>query len=98
MPILLIAGYDSVQLNYGAGQKPLDMAVQSLPRASRFVCAVLGLYALVGGIISFVGWPAALPRLTDWVNTGISIQPNTALAVMAAGTAIVLLMLGWKRT
>jgi PAS domain S-box-containing protein len=53
----------------------------------------LGLYALVGGLISLAGWPADLPRLADWFNNGISIQPNTTVAATLSGMA--LLCLGW---
>jgi PAS domain S-box-containing protein len=50
--------------------------------------SVVGLYALVGGIVSFIAWPADLPRLADWFNNGISIQPNTAVAVACSGAAL----------
>ena len=41
-----------------------------------------------------MGWPANLPRLTDWHNNGISIQPNAAVAVMCSGAALILLSWG----
>jgi hypothetical protein len=58
---------------------------------------LLGIYALLGGIVSFIGWAANIPRLTDWNNNGISIQPNAAIAATAAGTALVLLTFGFRR-
>jgi hypothetical protein len=58
---------------------------------------LLGIYALLGGIVSFIGWPANIPRLTDWDNNGISIQPNAAIAATTAGTALVLLTFGFHR-
>jgi PAS domain S-box-containing protein len=58
---------------------------------------LLGLYAFLGGTISFIGWPANIPRLTDWDNNGISIQPNSAIAATAAGVALVLLTFGFRR-
>ena len=43
------------------------------------------------GLISFIGWAADLPRLTDWIGDGISIQPNATIAAMCSGAAILLL-------
>ena len=68
-----------------------------LPRSGRSVVAALGLYAVLGGLTSFIGWAADIPRLTDWINSGISIQPNTCVAVMAAGAAVILLAWGHRR-
>jgi signal transduction histidine kinase/CheY-like chemotaxis protein len=64
---------------------------------ARISSVVLGLYALVGGVTSFIGWPADLPRLTDWVGDGISIQPNATLASSFAGAALVSLGFGLPR-
>ena len=50
----------------------------------------LGAYAASAGLISFLGWAADVPRLTSWDGTGISIQPNTTVAAMAAGLALIL--------
>ena len=47
----------------------------------------LGMYALVGGLISFAGWAADLPRLTDWNGVGLSIQPNATIAAMSASAS-----------
>ena len=58
-----------------------------VPRAPR----LLGLYAVIGGLVSFLGWPFDLRRLTDWINSGISTQPNTALAAMCGGLAVLML-------
>src|SRR5436190_5419922 len=49
---------------------------------------LLGIYVLLGGVTSFTGWAADIPRLTDWDNTGISIQPNATVAVTTAGAAL----------
>ncbi|HEX6315807.1 MAG TPA: ATP-binding protein [Gemmatimonadaceae bacterium] len=54
----------------------------------------MGLYALVGGVVSFVAWPADLPRLADWFNNGISIQPNTGVAVACSGAALLMIAAG----
>jgi signal transduction histidine kinase/CheY-like chemotaxis protein len=58
---------------------------------------LLAVYALVGGLISFLGWYADVPRLTDWGNAGISIQPNATIAVMCAALAVLLLRAGYRR-
>jgi signal transduction histidine kinase/ActR/RegA family two-component response regulator len=56
-----------------------------------------GVYALVGGFISLIGWVADKPRLTDWLDDGISIQPNPTVAAMLGGGALFLLALGFRR-
>jgi signal transduction histidine kinase/ActR/RegA family two-component response regulator len=58
---------------------------------------LVALYALVGGITSFIGWYADIPWLTDWLGTGISIQPNAAIAVMSAAIALLLFRFGYRR-
>lgn len=58
----------------------------------------LGLYALVGGFLSFLGWAADVPRLADWFNLGISIQPNTTVAVIFSGAAMLAIAFGYLRT
>ena len=58
---------------------------------------LLWLYALVGGVLSLAGWVADVPRLTDWLHTGISIQPNTAVAATLSGLALMLLARGHRR-
>ena len=73
--------------------------IDRLPPTRRleWIMTVLGLYALLGGAVSFLGWPADIPRLTDWWNDGISIQPNTAVTAIAAGAAVILLARGYRR-
>ena len=65
--------------------------------ARRTTALVLGLYALVGGLVSFIGWPANIPGLTDWFGLGISIQPNTAVATFSAGASLWLFVMGHDR-
>jgi signal transduction histidine kinase/CheY-like chemotaxis protein len=60
----------------------------------RSVTIALGLYAALGGAISFLGWPLDIPRLTDWGGTGVSIQPNAALLITLAGLGVLLLQ--WR--
>ncbi len=54
------------------------------------VAAVLGGYAALGSLISFLGWPLDIPRFTDWFSDNVSIQPNAALLIMLSGAAVVL--------
>lgn len=56
----------------------------------RWIPALLGVYAFVGGSISLLGWILDRQALATWLG-GISIQPNTALAAKVAGLAVVLL-------
>ena len=62
------------------------------PSAIRWTVMGLAAYALIGGGVTLVGWFAGMPRLTDWVASGISMFPNAALAAMCAGTALILAM------
>jgi PAS domain S-box-containing protein len=57
------------------------------------VAIAAGVYALISGTVSFLGWALDIPRLTDWNNSGISIQPNTTVAVICSGLALILLAL-----
>jgi two-component system cell cycle sensor histidine kinase/response regulator CckA len=60
----------------------------------RAVALLLGLYVLVGGGVSFAGWALDIPRLTDWFNHGISIQPNPSVLLVLAGIALMLAQFG----
>jgi len=66
-------------------------------RSSSTTQLVLAIYAFVGGLLSFTGYVADVQRLADWLNSGISIQPNASIAVMAAGLALMLLWGGYTR-
>jgi PAS domain S-box-containing protein len=63
---------------------------------SRAVLA-LGGYVAGVGLVSFLGWAADLPRLTSWDGSGVSIQPNTTIAAIAAGVAMMLASAGRRR-
>jgi hypothetical protein len=54
-------------------------------------------YALIGGLITLIGWYARLPFLTDWISSGISMFPNAALGALCSGTALILLVLQKQR-
>lgn len=64
---------------------------------ARHISAGLGLYVLGAGAVSFAGWALDVPRLTDWLGTGISMQPNTTVSAMAVGAALLLLAAGYRR-
>ncbi len=76
----------------------LDPAPDGAGRGLRLACASLGIYAAVGGLISFLGWPLDVPRLTNWDNDGISILPNAAVCAAVSGLGVVLLALGRRRS
>src|SRR2546423_15712137 len=75
---------------------PPNSPPSSNPVGQSTFVLLLATYALLGGIISFIGWAADIPRLTDWDNAGISIQPNATVAVTTAGAAL-LLSFGFRR-
>jgi PAS domain S-box-containing protein len=54
----------------------------------------MGVYAALGGLVTLAGWAFNIQRFADWEGSGISMMPNTAVAAVAAGTALVLLAFG----
>ncbi|HYG22509.1 MAG TPA: PAS domain S-box protein [Verrucomicrobiae bacterium] len=54
-----------------------------------FIGALSG-YVLLTGIVTLTGWFIRSPRLTDWLNSGISMFPNTAIAAALIGAALLL--------
>jgi signal transduction histidine kinase len=57
-------------------------------RVTRQIARLAGLYALLGGTASLAGWVLDVPRLADWFDNGISIQPNATLCVIFSGLGI----------
>src|SRR5687768_16456353 len=60
----------------GFGRQPQGVAMARAatitdPLWPRRLSAVLGLYVLLGGAISFGGWALDIPRLTDWVDNDV---------------------------
>jgi len=47
-------------------------------------------YAVLGSFVSFLGWPLDFPRLTDWFNDGVSIQPNTTVLIILSAMSVIL--------
>jgi PAS domain S-box-containing protein len=88
----------NVQYNTAPEGTHVNAPESNAPRDwPRLVAAAAALYALAVGVVSFTAWAADLRRLTDWDNNGISIQPNTALAAIASGAAILSLLLAATR-
>lgn len=67
-----------------------------IPARVRAAITALAVYALAGGAVSFLGWVLDLQRLADWDGDGITIQPNAALAGVAAALAAILLVRGHR--
>ena len=65
-------------------------AIRTSPSFSRRIVLVLSSYALLAGVLTLIGWFGHVPRLTDWVNSGISMFANTAVAGACAGAALIL--------
>lgn len=61
--------------------------------APRYISLVAAAYAIVGGLLSFIGWFGAFVRLTDWWNTDITIKVNAAVAIIACGIAVIVVAL-----
>src|SRR5262245_43560526 len=75
----------------------MSARLQIAARRAYNASLALGIYGLAGGLISFAGWAADIPRLTDWNGGGISIQPNATIAAMCGGAAILLLTFSHRR-
>ena len=45
-------------------------------------------YAVLGGLVTLLGWTFEIPRLTDWKNDGISMFPNPSLCAVLSGLAL----------
>ena len=50
-----------------------------IPGWVRKLRIILGLLGFLGGTVSLLGWILDIPRLTDWGNSGVSIQPTSAV-------------------
>jgi signal transduction histidine kinase/ActR/RegA family two-component response regulator len=61
-----------------------------IEHASRYVSVGAAIYATLGGLLSFAGWAADIPRLTDWWGTGITIKANAAIGITAVGMALLM--------
>jgi signal transduction histidine kinase/ActR/RegA family two-component response regulator len=73
--------------------QPSPVAIE---HAGRYVSVGAAMYATLGGVLSFAGWAADVPRLTDWWGTGITIKANTAIGITAAAVALLLAALSLR--
>jgi PAS domain S-box-containing protein len=67
------------------------------PHPDKFVWLAC-VYLIAGGLLSFSGWVFDVRGLTDWFNTSISIQPNTALVATGIGFAVLASAFSYFRT
>jgi PAS domain S-box-containing protein len=74
--------------NFPATTTPAEISSRQAIRAVAITAAI---YAIVGGVVTLVGWAADVQRLTDWNNDGISMFPNTAICAAWGGIALLLL-------
>jgi len=65
--------------------------------SERSIMIGVGTCAAIGGGVSLLGWIVDVRRFTDWINNGISIQPNPSLAVLLSGAAMLCLAMGRRR-
>lgn len=68
-----------------------------IPRACRVFSMCAAGYALLGGLAGFAGWAFDVPRLTDWDNDGICIQPNAALCAALMGAGLLCFTYGLRK-
>src|SRR5690242_3220865 len=74
-----------------AGQSTLaEHALGTSPPFNRRIVLILSSYALLGGLLTLIGWFGHVQQLTDWLNSGISMFANTAVATACAGAALIL--------
>lgn len=71
--------------------------INAEPRWARNLRFGFAAYALLGASVSLVGWALDVPGLTDWDASGISIQPNAAVAFFVASLASLLISLGYRK-
>ncbi|HEX5042332.1 MAG TPA: ATP-binding protein [Candidatus Polarisedimenticolaceae bacterium] len=55
------------------------------------MAAAAALYAMAAGTLTLLGWALPRPRLTDWMDTGITMKANPSLAAILAGAAVLVL-------
>jgi PAS domain S-box-containing protein len=66
------------------------VALDGARRTLRALRLGAGYAALTGGGV-LVGWLTHVPRLTDWLGSGVSALPTTAISAIGAGLALLLL-------
>ncbi|MCI0630284.1 MAG: ATP-binding protein [Phycisphaerales bacterium] len=61
------------------------------PKTLRYLSTVAGVYAIIGGGITLLGWQFNVPRLTNWHSNGIAMFPNAAACAVLCGAALFML-------
>ncbi len=56
---------------------------------TRRISIAAGVFAMVVGVATLIGWTFHVPRLMDWNNSGITMKANTSICVMLLGAALV---------
>src|SRR4051812_23203058 len=75
---------------FKGARKPIKVSDDRSP-SPKFLVAVaacLSAYAFLGGIVTLGGWFGGWRRLTDWIDSGISMFANPAVAAICASLAI----------
>ena len=67
----------------------MPTGIQPTPRWPQVVALVLGGAGFFGALASFSAWALDVPRLADWLDRGIAIQPNSALGLGLAALGLV---------
>ncbi|GAT31729.1 PAS domain S-box-containing protein [Terrimicrobium sacchariphilum] len=57
----------------------------------RAIATSAGLFGVLGGFLTLLGWALDVPWMTDWLRSGISMFPNAAICGMLTGTALIVL-------
>jgi len=58
------------------------------PWWTRAIVAATSIYVFGAGLITFLGWVLDRPRLTDWIDSGISAFPNAAICAAFGAIAL----------
>ena len=67
-------------------------------RVLHWLPTAAGCFALIGGIVTVLGWVLDLSRLADWEGDGIAMLPNTGLAAVLIGIALLPVVSGVRKT
>ena len=59
----------------------MPTGIHPIPRWPQLLALVLGAVGFIGALASISAWALDVPRLADWLDLGIAIQPNAALGL-----------------
>src|SRR5688500_12841741 len=57
-------------------------------RLAEWIVGFAASYALIGGVISLLGWLLDVPRFKDWTGAGVTMKANTAICTASGGLAL----------